>query len=106
MRMDMRGMKAWKAAVSRWVSAGLLTPVVASGAEQFFDRREVDAFVSQYVISKNIPRMFLLRPDEITRLMREGKLVPRSGLGIDRDPVNLFEIQDLKNAVGIRRGEV
>ncbi len=106
MRMDMRGMKAWKAAVSRWVSAGLLTPVGADGVKHYFDRREVDAFVSRYVISKNIPRMFLLKPYEITRLMREGKLVPRSGLGIDRSPVNLFELQDLKNAVGIRIGEV
>ena len=106
MRMDMRGMKAWRAVISRWVDAGLLTPVASCEAEQCFDRREVDVFVSRYVISKNIPRMFLLTPDQITRLMRNGKLLPLSGLEVDRSPVNLFELQDLKNAVSVRMSKI
>ncbi|MHB8598512.1 MAG: hypothetical protein ACYDER_17065 [Ktedonobacteraceae bacterium] len=105
MRMDMRGMKAWKVVVSRWVNAGLLTPATDCGVEWYFNRREVDVFVSQHVISKNISRMFLLRPMQITRLVHNGKLVPLSGPEIDRSPVNLFELQDLKNGVGIRVGE-
>lgn len=82
--------------VSKWVRAGLLTPLENTpGHSQHFDRATVEQFVAGHVFTAEAATLLGVDKDTVIRWTKTGRLVPVSGPGQDTHRY-LFRREDVE----------
>jgi excisionase family DNA binding protein len=82
--------------VTKWVNAGLLTPVATHANTQHFSRDEVDAFVQGHIFSDEAARILGVGLDVVQKWARKGRLEPVAGGNHDDCHRYLFRREDVE----------
>lgn len=65
--------------VSRWVEAGLLSPMVVCGSMRYFDHGAVEEFITGHVFIEEAAEILSAGVDVVQQWTREGQLKPYRG---------------------------
>lgn len=96
-----RRMGVTEPTLSRWIQAGLLSPVIVCGSACYFDPDAVKEFITGHVFDQKAAEILGVGVDKVRQWTREGQLKPVSGPGVDFYYRQLYRRQDVEQ---LRRG--
>lgn len=87
----MRLLEVKNTTITRWIKAGLITPVAVKGSVLYFTQKCVDTFLADYITSKQAAKLLKVTTLTIQRWAREGRLKAVCGPDIDRSRAYRFD---------------
>lgn len=82
--------------VTKWMDAGLITPVSTRTIAHYFDQNEVDAFVEGHVFSNEAAQILEVGVDVVQKWARKSRLEPVAGGNDDDCHRYLFRRRDVE----------